>query len=611
MDLKQFVERYGIALGVVVALVAVIAVLPGNADDRLVAPDGGGFDLTTGGEGATEAGVVAGSGGGTEAAGGQAGGGTTGAAGGTGGQAAGGGAQGGQAAAPAGVKFGSGPNCDANGRQKGISYLMPPCVDWKPGTDNGGATDQGVTKDKVVILRWMGQLDPATQAILRGASLSDGRPKIEESFQALFKYSNNHYETYGREVVFQNMEASGPSENDEAMKADALKIAKEIKPFMVVAGDPAAPIPNTLARELAQLGVLCYCGAGSSEFFQELPPLLFGSLPTTTEYAEQTAEYVAKKLWGKKAEFAGDEELPTQRMKEQTRKFGLIYLEGARGKVDPEGARTKAAFEKAFARYGMNLAAAVGYIYDPGRNQADVTNLIASMRQAGVTTIIPVWDPLYPILITQEATRQQYFPEWFITGTGLSDTTSAGRLYDQRQWKHAFGISPLWVTWTSVPTSSGYREFKHGNPNGEPGVLINIYRAPIALIFRGIHMAGPNLTRESFVKGLYAFPATGGQPRAPLVFITRELPTEIKDFTEVFYAADAQGPDERGQNGSGMIMKTNGGKRYKLGQWTQDPSRAFDMNGAIAISDDPALGGDNLDHEKDGHRHDRRCLSCS
>ncbi len=335
---------------------------------------------------------------------------------------------------------------------------------------------------------------------------------------------------------------------------------------------------------------------------------MFSSLPTSTEYAEYTAEYVAKKLWGKKAEFAGDEQLPTQNFTSKTRKFGLIYLEGTQGKIDPEGKRARDAFDQAFAKYGMHFDKEVGYIYDPGRNQADVTNMIAQMRSEGITTIVPVWDPLYPILITTEATRQQYFPEWFITGTGLSDTTTAGRLYDQRQWRHAFGISPLWVTWADVKNSDGYREFKNGMPDAEPGVLVNIYRARVQTLFRGIHMAGPNLTNETFVKGELAYPATGGEPRAPLVQLTRQFPTEIKDFVEVWYGADIRGPDERGNQGSGMVMKSEMGKRYRLGQWTND-MRLFDPNGAIAVSDDPALGGG--DPNRQVPPSDKRCLSCA
>lgn len=619
MELRQFVERYGVALGVVVALVAVIALLPGNADDRLAGGGGvGAIDLTT--DDGSALGGEASGGDSFEPGGGATTGGTVGTGGGstgsgsTGSGSTGGGGGGGQQTQSGGsdVQFGVGPDCGANGRQKGIAYSLPPCVQWT-GTDNGGETFRGVTATEIKVVRWLGQLDPATQAILQGAQLSDGRPKIAQSYEALRRYQNNHFQTYGREVVYVDMEAGGPSEDDAAMKADAQRIANEIKPFAVITGDPAAGIPNVLARELAQLGIACVCSAGSSEFYTELPPLLFGSLPTSSEYAAHTAEYVAKKLWGKPAEFAGDEQFPAQTFRDDTRVFGLLYIEGVRGKVDPEGKRTKDAFVREFEKYGMRFAESISYIYDPGRNQADVTNMIAKFKAAGVTTIIPYWDPLYPILITKEATRQQYFPEWFIVGTGLSDTTSAGRLYDQQQWTHAFGISPLWVTWESVETSSGYRTYKHGDPDGEfgePGVLVNIYGAAAGAIFTGVHLAGPNLTNETFVRAVFSYPRTGGQPRAPLLYYTREAPMAIKDFVEVYYKADEQGPDERGQQAAGMVMKVNGGRRYQLGQWTTDPAAAFNPDGALAVSDDPALGGDSFEHEQDGHRHDKRCLSC-
>lgn len=142
-------------------------------------------------------------------------------------------------------------------------------------------------------------------------------------------------------------------------------------------------------------------------------------------------------------------------------------------------------------------------------------------------------------------------------------------------------------------------------------MLVNIYRAAAQTLFRGIHMAGPTLTNETFVRGQFAFPPTGGAPRAPLIFLTRESPMEIKDFVEVFWDAEARGPDERGQDGTGMVMKTNAGTRYRPGEWTTETSRAFNRDGAIAISDDPALGGDSFQHEQDGHAHTKRCMSCA
>ncbi|MGH2686584.1 MAG: hypothetical protein ACRDJP_14055, partial [Actinomycetota bacterium] len=616
-----------VKLGVVLALALVVALLPGNAEDRAVGTD---FDLDTnvsagvggaggtgGGATGTQPGAEGGSATGDVSGGGEVAGGGGGDAGGGGATGGGGGDGGGTGggAAPAGsgeVQFGKGP-CRSDGRQAGISIWMPPCVEWT-GTDNGGSTFRGVTKDKVVIVRWMGQLDPATEAILRGYKLADDGATIKRAYEMLFRYSNQHYETYGREVVFVDMQAGGASENDEAMKADALKIATEIKPFAVIEGNAAAGIPPVLGRELAQRGVICLCTTSlSTEFYQELPPLIFSSLPTSTEYAAHSAEYIGKKLAGKNAVFAGDELNPTQGFKSKPRKFGLIYLEGARGRADPEGKRSRDAFVREFAKYGIKFAAEVGYLYDPGRNQNEVTNMIASMKGAGVTTVVAAWDPLSPILITKEATRQQYFPEWFVTGTGLSDTTTAGRLYDQLQWTHAFGISPLWVTWDDVTDSAGYREYHHGRgpggQRGEEGNLINIYRARIETLFRGIHMAGPNLTNESFARGQLAYPPTGGTPLAPLYFFTRELPTEIKDYTEVWYSGTATGPDERGEQGPGMMMKTDGGKRYKLGQWTKGESLAFKEAGAVAVTDGSKA---HPAHEQDGHTHDpnQRCLRC-
>ena len=49
-----------------------------------------------------------------------------------------------------------------------------------------------------------------------------------------------------------------------------------------------------------------------------------------------------------------------------------------------------------------------------------------------------------------------------------------------------------------------------------------------------------------------------------MVFSTPDLPTSIKDFAEVYYDITAQGPDERGQEGTGMMMKSDNGQRYQL-----------------------------------------------
>jgi hypothetical protein len=491
---------------------------------------------------------------------------------------------------------------------------MPPCAVLQG--SNGGATARGVTKDKVTVVRYVGQQDPGTAAILEQAKLRDPEDVKQVGYEGLRTYGNQHYNTYGREVVFRTLNASGKGDNDEAMKADAVKIANDIKAFAVIDGSPDAPIPTVLARELAQRGVVCVCTTSlSSRFYQEQPPYIIGSgLPTADEYATHAAEYIGKRLSGKKAQWAGDDVNPAQRYRTMNRRFGLIYLEGVNGRVEPEGVRAKDLFVKALAKYGVKFAATAGYIYEGGRNAQDVTTVIATMKNARVTTVLTLTDPLYPILITQEATRQGWFPEWFVTGSGLSDTTAAGRLYDNVQWRHAFGISPLWVTWKTASRSGGHRAFTHGDPDAgttDGGVLIDIYAAFVGTMFTGIHMAGPNLTPDNFGKGMFSFPKTGGRPAAPLVYWTRAFPTAIKDFTEVWFDADRRGPDERGETGTGMMMKMNKGKRYLPGRWPTSLPKAFVQDGTeLAVSDDPKLSGD-LPHEQDGHKHTGKCMSCA
>ena len=602
MTFKQFVDRYGVSLGAIAALAIVIAVLPGNATERAGVVAGGSAGEVELGAGQTDGGIGPDGSVVTDAAGGiTTGGGAGGAAGGTGGSGAAGGGGSGAAAGGSSVVFGKGPDCDANGRQKGISFYMPPCVQWT-GTDNGGATARGVTREKILVISWLGQEDPATRQALTSARLNDDPAKVKRAYDALFKYSNQHFQTYGREVVFEEMNASGPSTSDEAMTADAVKIATEKKAFAVFVGNALAPMPTVLARELAQRGVICICLTSlSSEFYNELPATIFSSLPTINEYAINSAEYAAKKLGHEKAAFAGLGSNTSDRV------YCLYYIDGQGTKVDPEGARARDIFIREWGKRGLSFKTIQSYRYDPGSNQNDITNHIAKFKATGCTTIVPVVDPIQPILITKEATKQQYFPEWFIVGTGLSDTSTIGRFYDQQQWQHAFGISPLWVTWNRVEVSGGYRAFHHGMPGmqkGDEGVLINIYTANPDLIFRGIHMAGPNLNNTTFANGLYAYPPTGGKPASPLVFLTRQYPTAVKDWSEVWYDPNQVGPDERTETGPGMMMRADGGRRYKPGQWPAGPpSRA-----------NPVMTTDEQNHpphEQDGHTHSKRCLSCS
>jgi hypothetical protein len=338
MTVREFFERFGVSIGVVAVLTALVLLLPG-------ADDGEQAGVATGGPAAsqTATGVVAGdatsgavaspgaasgaSGAVTPTAGGSATG--AGAAPGAGPDAAAG-----ETDAAAATPAPEGATCRSDGRNPGISFAMPPCVPVFSG-DNGGATARGVTADKIIVARYIPQSDPATNAALTAAGASDSPENIKRQYDAIRTYGNWHYETYGREVVFVDVQASGPDDNDAAMRADAIRIAEEIGAFAAMLGTAS----QVLAEELAARDVtVVRLTAFGRNYYRDKPRRVWASLPTTELYYVHAAEYIGKRLHGRNAVHAGDDQDPTlqQHYREQPRKFGLVWIEGVGTRVDPE-----------------------------------------------------------------------------------------------------------------------------------------------------------------------------------------------------------------------------------------------------------------------------------
>ena len=91
----------------------------------------------------------------------------------------------------------------------------------------------------------------------------------------------------------------------------------------------------------------------------------------------------------------------------------------------------------------MEIVENIPYALDPATLQETAANAIAQLKQAGVTTVIFAGDPVAPRDFTREATKQEYFPEWFLNISALVDTNVFARTYDQEQWQHAFGLTAL------------------------------------------------------------------------------------------------------------------------------------------------------------------------
>lgn len=471
-----------------------------------------------------------------------------------------------------------GDDCDTKtGRVKLPSVYAPPCVVTRPGV-KGGTTYQGVTADTITVVAY----ETADDDIAATLQAQLDPPELQRETRAkLLEVLQDRFALWGRKVKLVRLKGSGSDETSS--RADAVKVATEIKAFASLGGPPQE---SAYAEELASRKVVCIgCGLSLPDSaFQKNAPYLWGNLQTPEQFLINLGDYVVGRLLNKKAEFAGD---PT--MRKRKRVFGVVHYE-----QDPPvfGDVEKAVAEQGKAR-GYEAAVNLTYQLIIPELGEKARVLIARLKEAKVTTVIFLGDPIMPINLTQAAAKQDYHPEWIITGTVLTDTTVFGRLYDQDQWAHAFGVSSLPAR-LPPDKAEAWRlhQWFHGEaPVGKKTVSINY--EPLRTLMLGIHMAGPNLTPETFRDGLFAYPPSGGTPTYPRIsfgehglFANPDY-NAVDDMQEIWWDPEATGADEQTKEGKGMMMYADGGKRYLPGDMPAGPPHAFIEKGAVDLYEEP------------------------
>ncbi len=475
--------------------------------------------------------------------------------------------------------------CDTETGRVAIPYFFAPEC-YADVDDNGGATSSGVTGDTITVVYYSApDSDPILDFIQGPIKNDDTRAQVEETTQGFIDLFGEYYQTYGRTVDLKVVQASGTSTDEVAARADAQRAIEEHKPFAAFGG----PVLTTAwADEMAAAGVVCIsCGStGGEEYREDRAPYLIGVGMAGNQIQLHGAEFITKKLVGKPAEFAGDEAFQaTERV------FGHVYLTSSE-----ESERNAESYRDLLSEGGVELAERLSYELDPGRLPEQATSIISKLKQAGVTSVILQADPVAPANFTQEATAQEYFPEWIVTGGTLVDTTVFGRVFDQQQWANAFGIT-AGAAATSPDLNPGFSlyEWYFGDEPPAAETAPILYPNP-AVLFSVIQSAGPDLTPESFRDGLFSGEPTPDAITAPSLswgdhglWDGLGFPNDwsgVDDTTEWWWDADAVGPDEIQREGTGMVAFVDGGRRYLPGAWTGDV-KLFDDEGAITIYDEP------------------------
>ncbi len=478
-----------------------------------------------------------------------------------------------------------GERCDTErGTYAVPNFFAPPCYQPFDG-DNGGETAPGVTGDSIKVVYWLTQDDDAIMNYLTSAIANDDTAADnEDTIRGLAEYYQTYYETYGRTVDREIVVGSGNSSDEAAARADAVKIAEDIDPFIVLGGPT---LTSAFAEELAARGIPCIsCGPTAREGFHEEYPMMNYSIGKSQDQLNLiVAEYIGKRLAGDPAIHAGDEA-----MHDQERVFGRIWIESS-----PASADQNEKFEATLADEGVEISESQSYVLDPGTLQESAASVIARMKEAGVTSVIINGDPIAPREFTNEASAQNYFPEWIVTGSALIDTTAFARTYNQDQWANAFGISNLNARVDRTKASAyAIYEWFHGAPPAA-NETIGVLDPSLQTLFNVLQGAGPDLTVESFNAAFFDAPPTVRAITNPTLDWgdTDRWPAEyspdyygVDDISEIWWDTSRTGLDEIDKEGQGMWAWVDGGVRYLYGEIPEGAPKAFVQEGSVAVYDD-------------------------
>ena len=171
---------------------------------------------------------------------------------------------------------------------------------------------------------------------------------------------------------------------------------------------------------------------------------------------------------------------------------------------------TSPQFEKLLKDNGATLTKAVAYdSLDPTDHQGVVAHpgVAAEGRRGHQRDRARRPDEAFTPDARHQRPRQDYYPEWIITGFGYTDFDVFARAFDQEQMKHAFGIGSL--TPFSTPAPGGVTEtslqpfawyWGDATTRTNDGGFVNPF------VYQALHYAGPTLTAANVKKGLFAAP---------------------------------------------------------------------------------------------------------
>ncbi len=452
--------------------------------------------------------------------------------------------------------------CTNNLTTKTITACKPA---WN-GSNNGGATWNGVTKNSINIVAY-GSPDNALIASLLGGEGPGkliGTPQEEAHTIKVYQtWFNEHFQTYGRKVRIISYTSAGTLSNSSAIsQSDAVAIDKQDHAFLVLGGE----LDEGFFTQLTKEHILSIAGAQLPEsFYKQNAPYFFGMLSTTNMENDFIASFVCNQLGPNSlASFGGNNSNPP--VNGQPRKYGIIYpttnADGTPSIYSSIGDNMASQLKKK-CNISVSPQDIQGYSLNPSSAISQVQSGSSRLRQDKVTTLICLCDPISPTFSAQNMASQGYFPEIIETGYLLQDYYQLDQLYNQQEWAHTFGISSLPVA-GSLKDSLFYQAYESVDPRSIPNPDAQLIFYELLLAFAGIQGAGPHLTAQTFAQAMFdKVRINSNSPTTPTFRYSPNDYGGIRDAQIVWWNPNAPSPDGK----LGNFESVDNGYRFTPKTW--------------------------------------------
>jgi hypothetical protein len=449
-----------------------------------------------------------------------------------------------------------------NARTQTANPQSAPCVNYYAGSDNGGATAQGVSRDEI-----------------RVGIVTDDAATIRV-MNALATYFNQHFQFYGRSITLVpfggNLDLTS---NDPAVENAAAAAAREQHLFAVLGPSFQTLDWSTFYDALARDHIISVpysneLGRTTSEFVGNAP-YEWSFAPSTDAEEQALADWACTSLAGHPAKFGGTD------VATKTRRFGILLQQTASQPV-----------EDAPLVQGLTSCrhAPTVVTVDPGTaDDITVQTALARLQQAGVTSVFLLGDiNLDRVGLTNAATLG-YHPEW-LTGALGYDGANDFRLESIEgggDWgrpaidevTHMLGLLPdnrpldytnAWWTQAVLEIDPGFSSSYESQFGDQDAAIYNAFQ----LLGNGIQLAGPRLTPASFERGLlgttFPDPNAGAAPyyQAGYGFGAGDY-NAVQDYAVIWWSDQAPPFNyvQGGQPESGSFCLVGNGKRFAPGSW--------------------------------------------